>query len=56
MEPSTANRADPKQVFKLYDGEGKTPSQIAIVLDVSLTEVIEILDKRRKDERMKERS
>ena len=43
------NRAEPKAVYKLYDGDGKTPSQIAVELNVSLTEVLDVLERRRKE-------
>jgi transposase-like protein len=55
MEHTAQNRVDPRKVYKLYD-DGMMPSQIATVLEVSLSEVVEHLDRRRKENAMKERS
>lgn len=55
MEPThDTNKVDPKQVYKLYD-QGLLPSQVSVACGISLHEVIEILDKRRKDALLKER-
>ena len=42
------SHADPKQVFKLYDA-GIFPSQIAVDLNISVNEVLDTLEKRRRD-------
>jgi hypothetical protein len=42
------HRADPKLVIKLYDS-GKFPSAVAAELNVSLWEVLDVLEKRRRD-------
>jgi hypothetical protein len=39
-------RVDPKEICKLYD-KGTFPSQVAITLGVSLSEVLDSLAKRR---------
>jgi len=41
-------KVDPKQVFKVYD-QGNLPSQVAILLNISLAEVLDALEKYRKE-------
>jgi hypothetical protein len=42
-------RVDPKAVIKLYDS-GKMPSQIGVELNISVTEILDVLEKRRKQQ------
>jgi hypothetical protein len=42
------SKADPKLVIKMYDA-GTMPSDIGAQLNISLTEVLDILEKRRRD-------
>ena len=49
MSEHHPNKAEPEKVKQLYDG-GSMPSQIAVLLNVSLTEVLDTLDKIRKAE------
>jgi hypothetical protein len=41
-------KVDPLQVIELYD-QGLFPSQVSVQLNISLNEVIDILEKRRKE-------
>jgi hypothetical protein len=42
------SRVDPKVIIKLYDS-GKFPSAVAAELNISLWEVLDVLEKRRRD-------